>query len=308
MIMHSAVNNKSSTTTLISGTGDNQSWVQDVFLNAVKPSTQEDWPNPLISYSSDDSAFTSQFGDMNAERRDPYRMTVNDLQQVVNIGTYLGADPTYMTEKWGGFFDFYNNFTPSAKTYFSSQTTPETFRYLLTNGYVGVISIGPVTVHVTPKWGPGYEEVTFTQDTGGHILAVQGFSSIGDYSQSACQYNSLTGKMRCTYAVDPDTETFTLSINDPWFANRRSVPITTLKAGANQQLVNGSPIGKVRYVEFPLNDDGTPTFQDSYGHAVTEMAIWPFNVTNTLTPIDVWSLSDGQTIELIATVAMISVP
>src|SRR5262249_7582610 len=52
MIMHSAVNNKSSTTTLVSGTGDIQSWVQDVFLSAVRPPDQEEWPNPLIDYLS----------------------------------------------------------------------------------------------------------------------------------------------------------------------------------------------------------------------------------------------------------------
>src|SRR5262245_53403962 len=90
MIMHSAVNNKSSTTTLVSGTGDIQSWVQDVFLSATRPSEQEEWPNPLINYLSNNSKFTNVIGDTNAEHRDPYRMTANDLQQVVNIGTAMG--------------------------------------------------------------------------------------------------------------------------------------------------------------------------------------------------------------------------
>jgi hypothetical protein len=211
-----------------------------------------------------------------------------------------------MTERFWGFFDLYNNFVPNAQTYYSAQTTPGTFRYLLTNGYVGVIGIGPSTVHITR--GPGHEEVTFEPGTGGHIMAVQGFSSIGDYSESACSYNSYTGKTHCTYTVDPETETFTLNVNDPWFANRRSVPIVTLKAGVNQQLVKGSPTGKVRNVVFPLNDDQTgPRYVDSDGNPATEMAVWPFDITNTLAPIDVWSLTDGQTIYLIGAVDMILV-
>jgi len=298
MVMHAVVDNMDSSTTLVQGTGDIKSWVHDVFLAATKPAEQEEWPSPLVTYSSDNTTYGSTFGDQNAERRDPYRMTATDLQQVVNIGSYMGTDPTYMTERFWGWFDFYDNFLPNAQTFYTNQTSIDTFRTHLSQGYVGIIGIGPVTVHIPYSRG-GTENVTLEPQSGGHIMAVQGFSSIADYTATSCNYNPVTGKTHCNYSMVPGTESFNLSINDPWFANRRMVPITTLKSGTNQRTFSDGST-QTRIVDFGLNDDGKPNYaDDSHVTAATEVALWPFDATNNSTPLDVWSLTDGQTIYLI---------
>jgi hypothetical protein len=222
------------------------------------------------------------------------------------MGTFLGTDPTSGTENFLDFFDLNNNFTPNAQNVYTSQTSPATFRYYITQGYVGVIGIHTYIVRISQS-DLNHEKVTFEDpEWGGHFMAVQGFSSIGDFTVSACHYNSLNGKTNCTYSVNPDIETFTLNVNDPWFANRRNVPILTLKAGANTQTMNGVSTGKVRVVYFATNDDGKPIYLDAEGKPVTEMGVWPFAFgTNTsLAPIDVWSLKDGDTITVISSMAM----
>jgi|GEM_PF-7077249 len=297
MVMHALVDNKDASTTLVQGTGDVKSWVHDVFLTASKPAEQENWPDPLITYSSNNTTYVSTFGDQNAARRDPYRMTATDLQQVVNMGSYLGTDPTYMTENFWGWFDFYENFQPLAQTFYTQQTSVETFRSYLKQGYTGIIGIGPVTVHISYSRG-GTEKVTLEPGSGGHIMAIQGFSSVADYKATACNYNPITGKTRCLYDMVPGTESFNLSINDPWFANRRTVPITTLKAGTNERSVRGGT--QVREVDFGLTDEGAPNYTgDDHVTPAAEIALWPFDTTNTLAPFDVWSLTDGQVIYVI---------
>ena len=297
MVVHALVNNKDASTTLVQGTGDVKSWIHDVFLTASKPAEQENWPDPLVTYSSNNTTYVSTYGDQNAARRDPYRMTATDLQQVVNMGSYLGTDPTYMTETFWNWFDFYENFQPMAQTFYTQQTSVETFRNYLKQGYTGIIGIGPVTVHVVNS-RDGTEKITLEPGSGGHIMAIQGFSSIADYKATTCNYNPITGKTHCNYELVPGTESFNLSINDPWFANRRTVPITTLKAGTNERSVRGGT--QVREVDFGLTDEGTPNYTgDDHATPATEIALWPFDTTNTLAPLDVWSLTDGQVIYVI---------